>query len=613
MATLPDFLFDTHKRYKADTNRVAAWLAETAQKCGLNLDTQPSASRPSGRLKGKARKEARNARTPTPTAYLRHIITVKGFTDMAQLIAEQKPKIPVPDSILGLLRSAISLRRRCSNWFQKKATQEEQLRESTQKHSHFIGVLEDVLHILESSSTSSASHDLGDRVEELSLDATTLLAAEDKDTPYDVLYIDDALIDPSMENHDGGQDNQVTRPPPKVNYEMETTDEEVYFAIYCFFDDLDRLREFIRQLWSDYKNGLSDLITTSVTTNHALELVQQAEKDLASSFPEHDTYEKTAELFYLAVCILRGEDPRMIEQPEDLVNPNMLDVAEWLYMPVHSMLHSFLDVLRKNHHPVLKPGHFGVYNPLSDRSKMTVRQRMQEDRIILFESLPEFHVFTRVRNDLPVADELADGLRSMFADKTVPIWLAYAMQIFLDTDIIRGFSELQASGRQAASTLTAYFSTSKTFENWPLQNENAVQHNILGFIHHYITHDAMTPLLRQMYNSVQLITGPRASFSLPSSSFTMRFISIQTLSAPSRHWYRTCQRMGLDSLRRSSVRSLSTGWVLDSDLARHGIGHGYPHPRSHFRWSCPKDSRRVVQERTTNVWNVARDVCQTYS
>src|SRR6202023_2450104 len=105
---------------------------------------------------------------------------------------------------------------------------------------------------------------------------------------------------------------------------------------------------------------------------------------------------------------------------------------------------------------------------------------------------PEFHVFTRVGNNLPVADELADGLRSMFTDKTVPIWLAYAMQIYLDihhvlrADVIRGFSDLQASGAQATSTLTAYFSTSKTFENWPLHNEKAVKHNILSFIDHYI-------------------------------------------------------------------------------------------------------------------------------
>jgi len=42
------------------------------------------------------------------------------------------------------------------------------------------------------------------------------------------------------------------------SYEMETTDEELYFVIYCYFDDLNRLREFIRHLWSDHNSGSSD-------------------------------------------------------------------------------------------------------------------------------------------------------------------------------------------------------------------------------------------------------------------------------------------------------------------------------------------------------------------
>ena len=111
-----------------------------------------------------------------------------------------------------------------------------------------------------------------------------------------------------------------------------------------------------------------------------------------------------------------------------------------------------------------------------------------------------------VRNDLPVPDELAEGLRPSFANKAVPIWLAYAMQIFLDihhvlrADVVQ---DLQASRTQVASTLTAYFSTSKTFENWPLRNETAVKY-IRSFIDHYITCDAMTPPLRQLYNNVQL-------------------------------------------------------------------------------------------------------------
>jgi len=100
MATLPTFLFDTYKRYKADANRVAAWLAETAQKYGLTLIMTPAPSLPSRRLKGKARKEARDA--GICNANLSQIVTIKQFLDMAELIAAQKPRIKIPDLILRL-------------------------------------------------------------------------------------------------------------------------------------------------------------------------------------------------------------------------------------------------------------------------------------------------------------------------------------------------------------------------------------------------------------------------------------------------------------------------------------------------------------------------------
>jgi len=56
MTTLPSFLFDNYQRYKEDTNRVATWLAETAQKHGHPLKDQIPTPRPPGRLKGKYRK-----------------------------------------------------------------------------------------------------------------------------------------------------------------------------------------------------------------------------------------------------------------------------------------------------------------------------------------------------------------------------------------------------------------------------------------------------------------------------------------------------------------------------------------------------------------------------
>ena len=59
MNRLPEFIFDTNKRYKADTEKVLAWLCETAKKCGYTLDTTAAVQNPAGRLKGSARREAR--------------------------------------------------------------------------------------------------------------------------------------------------------------------------------------------------------------------------------------------------------------------------------------------------------------------------------------------------------------------------------------------------------------------------------------------------------------------------------------------------------------------------------------------------------------------------
>ena len=508
MASLPQFLFDTHKRYKADTNRVAEWLAETSQRCGLKLETQPSESRPSGRLKGKARKEARNATRPSSTASsLRHLITVKGFLDMAQFIVQQKPSIPVPSAILGLLRSAINLRRRCSNWFLNNSSREDKLRESTQKHSYFIGVLENVLQVLESNSEPSIipQNNVSDLVGKLNLGPTSPAPAEQHDNPYDVLFLDDESVSKpasSLEPDVALQSPQTVPPPAKVTYEMETTDEEIYFGIYCFFDDLNRLREFLIDLWSRYHRGSCDLITTAVVTNSAFELIHRAEKDLAASFPKNDTFQKTAGLLYSVMCILRGEGPDHREREGDVINFKMWDVADWLFLPVHSLLQSFLPVIQAGHVPVAKPGHFGVYNPRVDRSKLSIREQFKEDMIILVESLPDFFLFTQVTRQFPVADEFLDGLRVMFTKKTVSTWVTFAAQVYLDIhhvlrqDIGRGFTELQTSGVQAISTLTEYFATSKVWTNWPSSNEERVKY-IHTFADFWIVNDPVAPNLRK--------------------------------------------------------------------------------------------------------------------
>jgi hypothetical protein len=114
---------------------------------------EATASNPvrTGRLKGKARKEAKKADASGPVSSsarsagtLKYTITTQEFTTMAEWIANQKSPIKIPQVIITLLHSAIALRKRCSEWFQSKAGHEAVKNIS---HSHFIQVLEKVQQI----------------------------------------------------------------------------------------------------------------------------------------------------------------------------------------------------------------------------------------------------------------------------------------------------------------------------------------------------------------------------------------------------------------------------------------------------------------------------------
>ena len=294
MTTLPSFLFDSHKRYKEDTNRVATWLVETAQKYGHPLKGQPPSSRPSGRLKGKDRKKAREAEKAggagTTIPVIRYTITVKEFTDLADWIANLQPSVKVPRLILSLIRSAIALRKRCADWFQKNGDKEEVILDNL-NHSHFIGVLERVLQILEPKSVSESTDSAQEGMHTQNMDGGAKSETElDRLTNiYDVLSIDendDSTATPATATAAQNVASCQTTPPPsrKKIYEMETTDEELIFAFFCFFDDLHELRKFLLTLWLQYKDRSLDLMTVSVTTNTAINLVSRVEQDFLATF-----------------------------------------------------------------------------------------------------------------------------------------------------------------------------------------------------------------------------------------------------------------------------------------------------------------------------------------
>ncbi|KAF2851882.1 hypothetical protein T440DRAFT_516860 [Plenodomus tracheiphilus IPT5] len=56
-------------------------------------------------------------------------------------------------------------------------------------------------------------------------------------------------------------------------------------------------------------------------------------------------------------------------------------------------------------------GYFGVYDPSSDRHGKTAREKLKEDKALLYKMLPEFLLSSLASERTPAEDELTRGLR----------------------------------------------------------------------------------------------------------------------------------------------------------------------------------------------------------
>lgn len=103
------------------------------------------------RLKGKARKEAKESAKAAPAmqisppltdstqSTLKYTLTTQDILVQAEMVAHSaRRKQSMPDSIRIALQRAISARERCAAWFEKTMSSSQESRES---HRHFIDIL----------------------------------------------------------------------------------------------------------------------------------------------------------------------------------------------------------------------------------------------------------------------------------------------------------------------------------------------------------------------------------------------------------------------------------------------------------------------------------------
>ncbi|KLU83868.1 hypothetical protein MAPG_02918 [Magnaporthiopsis poae ATCC 64411] len=470
-----------------------------------------SSSAKSGRLKGKARAKGKktaaagsagSSTAPRQPSGPKYIISVRNFVSLAEYIAEKEA--PVAETFRTALDRVIAARSRFRDQLRDRGLAVDE--SSDAKHQHFIDVLAKVRSVL-GLYMPAVQNEEGGQSE------TAGLANR-----FACLGVDE----PSQEFIDLPD---VVRPTPaktdNSTYEAQSDSsfEEAIFALAILIDDLGRVRDHIRWVWSD--RALYGLAASAVATDTAISLAKGMISEVLPLLESNGGVGHVLDKYYLRTCMAQGWSLQDLLTPgnvNDNFNYQTYDAADGTYLLPYLMLEGFIPfVARPGAIPIYGEGSLGHWDPKSDRSLKTGRQKLEDDRALLMPYLCEIVTAIRGPGDWPVKDELYQAVQELAETKKVPFYGAFAAQIFLDItyelgeDAERCFLSLQEQMDFMSKDIEQHYqfhSELKT-KTWTAANEQT-----LRALQKHIQEIREDPL-RTMQNSLLASTG-RPPVSLPS-------------------------------------------------------------------------------------------------
>ena len=213
-----------------------------------------------------------------------------------------------------MLERAIAARRRCADWFLKTGVQDKR---SETGHSHFIEVLQRALDLL-GPSPPSEEHTAGQH-ENRTAGATEknphqhAASLENRFAPLEVEDGEDDITVADITSVVPNAPGSKNKAPTTNVYDLALEEHsEATFHVFCYMEDLYGLQHQLLELWKKQKKGQLDLITATVVTTAALDLVAKVEKEIYEKYRSHFHYGRSYDdltlMIYLAECIRAGED-----------------------------------------------------------------------------------------------------------------------------------------------------------------------------------------------------------------------------------------------------------------------------------------------------------------
>ncbi|CAN9087717.1 unnamed protein product [Alternaria alternata] len=348
------------------------------------LGPPPLTEQKSQRLKGKARKTAKQVTAPQngsdkQTSKPKYTLAVKDFISLSEHIAGVTDKtVEIPEYFDVALNRVISVRSSFST--KLEAAGEAVNQASDSRHNFFVTVLEKVRESLKPLTKSNAL-DLS------SIKNATPRAGGDRARQSELRNLFEVLdvYEPSAEFL-AAPDVVPSPSPVELEYTVEQpTDSiiEAFMAMTMLVNDLSRLRAEIADLWARHNTGELDLPTVSVATNAAIELAHSMEdevyplmKFLVETVPFH-------ELYWTGICKQAGLDALTPQSPPhaDDYNFQVYDIADALFINSRNALLVFL---AKFQPPIMSyNGKWGPFDKNARQPPQTNREKYARDKSTL--------------------------------------------------------------------------------------------------------------------------------------------------------------------------------------------------------------------------------------
>ncbi|KAF3935327.1 hypothetical protein ABW19_dt0207705 [Dactylella cylindrospora] len=520
----PSFIDSGYKQYKTDTDSVATWIANTAKSLGYPFkangtpNSQLHQSR--GRLKGKARKQAKaptnksgpvpgNPAAVDPVPKKTYKISISDFIALAKYIASYStPAVTVPSAFFRVLDRAIEVRQAHGEAVQEVAPDQE----SDDSHTHFINVLQRVRDILierkqvqEKEDENKRFHPTRDIQSLLDSCSNRFNGLTIEEPSESAQLLPEAPALPTKEKLPQNSD------VPTYSLEVGENPMEEFFAVFMTIQELEKIRDYVTSVWSEYVLVEGSPIMPAVVTNMAIIQVQRIEEDLKDDFPRLSGYQDIGRRYFGMECSkYPGE-----ENTRSITVPLLIKYYE---LAMESMYASFTCIKNLFWGETPNPAqltindddNFGIHDPKRDRSTMSNEEKFEEDKYLIGMSLSDLMCWAKIK-DTGAEDETFKAVRLLVKLQQdvhkIPLWVVFAVQLILDIHhelrhrAVKPFSDLQRTANEAKQIISRsreYHNTGDGVRIWDDRVDKDMQ-SALKILDRITEHDELYETYRHHY------------------------------------------------------------------------------------------------------------------